>query len=55
MADTIEQLEGRRAALLEQLAATGDMPRGSITETYRPCGKPDCACTARDHPGHGPF
>jgi hypothetical protein len=37
------------------LAETGDMRRGSITEAYRPCGKADCACTARDHPGHGPF
>jgi hypothetical protein len=55
MTDTIEQLEGKRAALLEQLADTGDMRRGSITETYRPCGKPDCACMAPDHPGHGPF
>jgi hypothetical protein len=55
MADTIEQLEGKRAALLEHLAATGDMRRGSITETYRPCGKPDCACTVPEHPGHGPF
>lgn len=46
MANTSERLEGKRAALLEQLAATGDMRRGSITETYRRCGQPDCACTA---------
>jgi hypothetical protein len=55
MADSIEPLESKRAALLKDLAHTGDMRRGSITETYRPCGKADCACTARDHPGHGPF
>lgn len=55
MADTIDQLEEKRVALLEQLADTGDMRRGSITEAYRPCGKPNCACTAEDHPGHGPF
>jgi len=55
MADSIEQLEDKRAGLLKDLAHTGDMRRGSITETYRSCGKADCACTARAHPGHGPF
>ena len=55
MAETMEQLENRRAALLKQLGNTGDMRRGSITETYRPCGKAACACTGREHPGHGPF
>jgi hypothetical protein len=55
MADSIEHVEGKRAALLKELANTGDMRRGSLTETYRPCGKTECACTARDHPGHGPF
>ncbi len=55
MAETIEQLENKRAALLKQLGSTGDMRRGSITETYRPCGKAACACTGSNHPGHGPF
>lgn len=55
MADTIDQLEEKRVALLEQLAETGDMRRGSITEAYRSCGKPNCACMVEDHPGHGPF
>ena len=55
MGETIERLEDKRTALLEQLADTGDMRRGSITEAYRPCGKPECACVADDHPGHGPF
>jgi hypothetical protein len=31
------------------------MGRGSITEVFRPCGKPTCACAAADHPGHGPY
>lgn len=55
MAETMEQLESKRAALLKQLGTTGDMRRGSITEAYRPCGKAACACTGSDHPGHGPF
>ena len=30
MADSIEHLEGKRAALLKELANTGDMRRGCI-------------------------
>ena len=37
-----------------ELAATGDFRRGSISENYRRCGKPNCACAQPDHPGHGP-
>jgi uncharacterized protein DUF6788 len=25
-----------------------------VSENYRKCGKPNCACAARGHPGHGP-
>ena len=38
MAETLEELETRRAVLLRMLAATGDMRQGSITESYRSCG-----------------
>jgi len=55
MADTLEELETRRTALLRALAETGDMRQGSITECYRPCGKSNCACVGPKHPGHGPF
>ena len=55
MPDPLAQLEGDRAALLQTLATTGDMRRGSLTEVYRSCGKPRCACAAADHPGHGPY
>ena len=27
---------------------------GSVSENYRKCGKPNCACAQPDHPGHGP-
>ena len=50
----LEDLEEQRALLYEQLAATGDFRRGSISENYRRCGKPNCACAQPDHPGHGP-
>ena len=52
---SIQALEKRRRRLLEQLAATGDMRRGSISEQYRGCGKTPCCCKEPDHPGHGPY
>ena len=55
MAEVLEKLEARRRELLKTLGDTGDMRRGSITEVYRPCGKPGCACADSAHPGHGPF
>jgi hypothetical protein len=55
MASSIDELEKRRGALVQSLTEIGDMRRGSISEAYRSCGKSNCACTAADHPGHGPF
>lgn len=55
MTTQASKLEAERSALLNKLATTGDMRRGSITECYRRCGKPTCACAAPDHPGHGPY
>jgi len=54
VADPLAELEERRARLFEQLAQVGDFRRGSISENYRRCGKPNCACARPDHPGHGP-
>ncbi|WP_343603035.1 DUF6788 family protein [Mycobacterium sp.] len=47
-------LEQQRDRLYTELAATGDFRRGSISQNYRRCGKPNCACAQPDHPGHGP-
>ena len=55
MARTIEELEGKRAAVLKQIEAIGDMRRGSIAERYRQCGKHPCCCEQAEHPGHGPY
>jgi hypothetical protein len=55
MSDPIAKLEAERSTLLQKLATTGDMRRGSITECYRCCGKATCACAGADHPGHGPY
>ena len=50
----IEELEAERRQLYAELSETGDFRRGSVAETYRRCGKPNCACADPDHPGHGP-
>lgn len=55
MPPTLQVLETQRAELLGRLLHIGDMRRGSITETYRRCGKPGCHCTRTDDVGHGPF
>ena len=55
MGERLEQMESKRAALLTALAETGDMRQGSISETYRRCGKANCACAQASHSGHGPY
>jgi hypothetical protein len=51
---SLAELEAERDRLYAQLAALGDFRRGSVSENYRKCGKPNCACAQADHPGHGP-
>ncbi len=51
---SIPELEAERDRLYARLAATGDFRRGSVSENYRKCGKPNCACAQPGHPGHGP-
>ncbi len=51
---SLPELESRRAGLLARLAAVGDFRRGSVSENYRRCGKPNCACAQPGHRGHGP-
>jgi len=53
-ADELAELERRRAELYVELAQLGDFRRGSLNEIRRKCGKPNCACAAPGHPGHGP-
>ena len=51
---SLPELEAERDRLYAQLAAVGDFRRGSVSENYRKCGKPNCACAAPGHPRHGP-
>lgn len=34
------------------MESLGDFQWGSISETYRKCGKKNCACANKKHPGH---
>src|ERR1700740_1207068 len=52
--DELPELERRRAELYRELSRVGDFRPGSLNEVRRRCGKPNCACAAPDHPGHGP-
>jgi hypothetical protein len=52
--DELGELERRREELYRGLGHVGGFRRGSLNEVRRNCGKPDCACAAPDHPGHGP-
>src|ERR1700730_8186277 len=51
---SLPELEAERNRLYAQLSRVGDFRRGSVSENWRRCGKPNCACAAPDHPGHGP-
>lgn len=54
MPTALEQLEEKREALYERLQKLGDFRPGSISVNFRKCGKKQCACARRAHPGHGP-
>jgi hypothetical protein len=51
---SLPELEAERDRLYARLAALGDFRRGSVSENWRKCGKPNCACAQPGHPGHGP-
>jgi Family of unknown function (DUF6152) len=51
---SLQELELRRKNLFRQLQNLGDFRRGTISVNYRKCGKSNCACARKDHPGHGP-
>ena len=54
MEPSLPEIEQERRRLYQELAATDDFRRGSLTANYRRCGKPNCACADPAHPGHGP-
>lgn len=52
MSETMEGLERKRESLQEQLAMVGDFHRGTVSASYRKCGKKNCACAKSAHRGH---
>ena len=52
--ELLDELERQRAELYARLAGTGDFRPGSVNETWRRCGKPNCACAQPGRRGHGP-
>ena len=54
MTESLPVLERKRTAVLEKIAALGDLRPGSLTTTQGKCGKAECCCKQPDHPGHGP-
>ena len=50
----IHELEVRRDGIYRQIEALGDFRPGMISVNYRRCGKKNCVCHRKDHPGHGP-
>ena len=54
MEPSLESLEARRKLLYRELEAVGDFRRGTVSVNFRKCGKSNCACAQKDHPGHGP-
>ncbi len=54
MADSLPELEKRRAGLVAEISHLGDFRPGSITPTQGRCGNPNCHCHQPGEPGHGP-
>jgi len=55
MPQSRDALEAKRQKLLEEIVHIGDMRQGTLSEVYRPCGKPNCHCAGPGDPGHGPY
>ena len=49
---SVQELEGRRSQLLQELSAIGDLRPGSLVSRYRKCGK--ATAVVLGTAGHGP-
>ena len=54
MDKSLKALKSKRERLYGRLHKSGNFRRGSLTENYRKCGKKNCICNRKGHPGHGP-
>src|ERR1700756_2891297 len=54
MTVSLQALRDKRDQLAASLARVEDLRPGFLTARFRKCGKPNCHCTQKDSPGHGP-
>jgi hypothetical protein len=52
---SLERYEKEYEKLKKELATTGYIVRGSVTERWMACGKPECACHVDTEARHGPY
>lgn len=52
--DDLKTFEMRRDGLYQEIVSIGDFRPGIISETFGKCGKKNCICHQKGHPGHGP-
>lgn len=54
MTEHLENLYLKKKELFKKLSKIGDFRTGTISVNYRKCGKKNCVCHNKNHPGHGP-
>ena len=54
MKESVKKLQSKKKSLHKELENIGDFRRGTISVNYRKCGKKNCMCAKKGHPGHGP-
>lgn len=52
--DTFQELKKERESFYREIKQIGNFRRGTLSVTYSKCGKKNCVCTKKAHPGHGP-
>ncbi|HKZ42671.1 MAG TPA: DUF6788 family protein [Candidatus Hodarchaeales archaeon] len=50
----LEELEQKKAEILEKFQGLGDLRRGSMVKRFIPCRKGNCHCLEPSSRGHGP-
>jgi len=54
MKKSLVALKAKSESLYKRFKKLGNFRRGSLTVNYRKCGKKNCICGTKGHPGHGP-
>lgn len=54
MEKALEEMETQRSGIYRQMEELGDFRPGIISVNFRKCGKKNCVCHQKSHPGHGP-